>query len=57
MPLYLPVTGENISNMNWAALIVGAMFLFSGIWWIFGARFKYLKNVSIDNEPVSVTGE
>jgi choline transport protein len=57
MPLYLPVTGENISNMNWAALIVGVTFLFSGIWWIFRARFIYLKDVSLDTEPISVTGE
>jgi choline transport protein len=57
MPLYLPVTGENIGNMNWAALIVGATFLFSGVWWIFGARFRYLKDVSVDTEPVSVAGE
>lgn len=52
MPLYLPVRGENIGNMNWAALIVGATFLFSGVWWIFGARFRYLKNVPINTEPV-----
>ena len=52
MPLYIPVTGENIGNMNWAALIVGATFLFSGVWWIVGARFRYLKNVLNNTEPV-----
>jgi choline transport protein len=57
MPLYLPVTGENIGNMNWAALIVGATFLFSGVWWVFGARFRYLKEASFDTEPIPVTGE
>ncbi|KAH7151172.1 amino acid permease-domain-containing protein [Fusarium sp. MPI-SDFR-AT-0072] len=57
MPLYLPVTGENIGNMNWAALIVGATFLFSGVWWVFGARFRYLKEASFDTEPIPVTAE
>ncbi|XEV01310.1 hypothetical protein FSHL1_006597 [Fusarium sambucinum] len=57
MPLYLPVTGENIGNMNWAALIVGATFLFSGVWWIFAARFRYLKDVSFHTEPVPMGGE
>ncbi|KAF4436314.1 choline permease [Fusarium austroafricanum] len=55
MPLYLPVTGDNIGNMNWAALIVGATFLFSGCWWVFRARFRYLKDT--DNVPVSVVEE
>jgi len=57
MPLYLPVTGENIGNMNWAALIVGATFLFSSVWWVFRARFRYLKDIPVDNEPLSVAGE
>ncbi|KAF5707560.1 choline permease [Fusarium mundagurra] len=57
MPLYLPVTGENIGNMNWASLIVGATFLFSGVWWIFGARFKYLREASPETEPIPVARE
>ncbi|KAF5675052.1 choline permease [Fusarium circinatum] len=57
MPLYLPVTGENIGNMNWAALIVGATFLFSGVWWIFGARFRYLKEAPLEAEQSPVAGE
>ncbi|KAF4986134.1 hypothetical protein FGRMN_10971 [Fusarium graminum] len=57
MPLYLPVTGENIGNMNWAALIVGVTFLFSSIWWIFRAKSRYLKNPSINTELISVAGE
>ncbi|KAJ4022699.1 hypothetical protein NW752_000091 [Fusarium irregulare] len=56
MPLYLPVTGENIGNMNWAALIVGATFLFSGVWWILQARLRYLKDVPVETELVSVAG-
>ncbi|KAF5695538.1 choline permease [Fusarium mundagurra] len=56
MPQYLPVTGEDIGNMNWAALIVGAMFMFSGIWWVFRARFRYLKEGSSDAEPISIAG-
>ncbi|CAG7563220.1 unnamed protein product [Fusarium equiseti] len=47
---------ENIGNMNWAALIVGATFLFSGVWWMFGAKFRYLKNVCADAELVKYSG-
>ncbi|KAJ5832754.1 hypothetical protein N7474_001065 [Penicillium riverlandense] len=42
-PLYVPVTIPTIENMNWSCLIVGATILFPGIYWIFGARFKYIK--------------
>lgn len=45
-PLYLPVTGDNVGNMNWAVAIVGAEVLFSGVYWIYGARHKYLKDES-----------
>lgn len=42
-PLYVPVDGANIGNMNWAVVIVGAEMLFSGAYWIYGARHKYMK--------------
>ncbi|KAF3765011.1 amino acid transporter [Cryphonectria parasitica EP155] len=46
-PLYLPVTGENIGNMNWACAIVGAEVLFSGLYWVYAARHKYLKESDV----------
>ncbi|KAF4469585.1 choline permease [Fusarium albosuccineum] len=55
MPLYLPVdAGENIGNMNWASVMVGATFIFSGCYWIMKARFKYLKEEFIATAGVPV---
>lgn len=45
-PLYLPVTGDNVGNMNWAVAIVGAEVLWSGAYWIYAARHKYTKESS-----------
>lgn len=42
-PLYVPITWENISWMNWSCVIVGATIIFPGLHWIFSARHKYLK--------------
>lgn len=39
----MPVTGANIGNMNWAIVIVGAEVLFSGAYWVYAARHKYMK--------------
>lgn len=30
--------------MNWAIVIVGAELLFSGAYWVYAARFKYMKD-------------
>ncbi|KAJ4403433.1 hypothetical protein N0V82_010652 [Gnomoniopsis sp. IMI 355080] len=45
-PLYLPVTGGDVGNMNWAVAIVGAEILWSGAYWIYAARHKYMKESS-----------
>lgn len=45
-PLYLPVTGENVGNMNWAVAIVGAEVLWSSAYWVYAARHKYMKETS-----------
>lgn len=52
MPLYMPVTGENIGNMNWAIAMVGVTVLFATCYWIFRARFRYMKGGSVMPEPV-----
>lgn len=41
--MYLPVTGDNVGNMNWAVAIVGAEVLWSGAYWMYAARHKYMK--------------
>lgn len=41
--------------MNWSCVIVGATIVFPGIYWIFSARHKYLKennSVLADNVVV-----
>lgn len=43
-PLYVPVTGpENIGNMNWACVIVGAEVIFSLGFWFYKAKYHYMK--------------
>lgn len=54
MPLYMPVTGANIGNMNWAIAMVGVTVLFATCYWIFRARFGYMKGGSAVTEPVPV---
>lgn len=42
--------------MNWAVVIVGAEVLFSGAYWIYAARHKYMKesSSSVLSEPTGV---
>lgn len=44
--------------MNWSCLIVGATILFPGAYWIFGARFRYIKeqNSVMDDNVVVIDG-
>ncbi|KAJ5222974.1 uncharacterized protein N7469_009214 [Penicillium citrinum] len=57
-PLYVPVTIPTIDYMNWSCLIVGATILFPGAYWIFGARFRYIKeqNSVMDDNVVVIDG-
>ncbi|KAF1985297.1 amino acid transporter [Aulographum hederae CBS 113979] len=57
-PMYVPVTVENISYMNWSCIIVGATIVFPGIYWVWSARFKYLKggNSVLTDNVVFVDG-
>lgn len=45
-PLYVPVTVATIDYMNWSCIIVGATLVFPGVYWIFAARFKYIKETN-----------
>lgn len=44
--------------MNWSCLIVGASIVFPGIYWIFGARFRYIKeqNSVMEDNVVVIDG-
>lgn len=44
--MYVPVTGDNVGNMNWAVVIVGAEVLWSSAYWVYAARHKYMKESS-----------
>lgn len=37
--------------MNWAILIVGAEVLFSGAYWVYAARYKYMKESVLRSTP------
>jgi choline transport protein len=56
--MYVPVNAVNISYMNWSCLIVGATIIFPGLYWIFRARHKYLKesNSVLEDNIVVVDG-
>lgn len=50
----MPVNGANIGNMNWAVVIVGAEMLFSGAYWLYAARHKYMKESLVISESFGV---
>lgn len=57
-PLYVPVTLATIDYMNWSCLIVGATILFPGIYWVWRARFRYIKegNSVLEDNVVWIEG-
>jgi choline transport protein len=57
-PLYVPVTIATIDYMNWSCLIVGATILFPGIYWVWRARFRYIKesNSVLEDNVVWIDG-
>jgi len=42
-PIYLPVDSANIGNMNWSIVVIGAIIIFPGIYWVTHARHVYIK--------------
>lgn len=57
-PMYLPVNLENLGNMNWSIVVIGAIIVFPGIYWITHARHVYIKedDSSLDTHPIVVEG-
>jgi choline transport protein len=56
-PMYLPVNLANIGNMNWSIVVIGAIILLTGIYWIIHARDVYIKGESmLDSELAVVEG-
>jgi choline transport protein len=57
-PLYVPVTIPNIDYMNWSCVIVGATILFPGIYWVWRARHRYIKegNSVLEDNVVFIDG-
>lgn len=45
--------------MNWSSVIIGATIIFPGMYWIYGARHKYLRgsNSVLEDNVVIVNGE
>jgi len=55
--MYLPVNLENLGNMNWSIVVIGAIIVFPGIYWITYARHFYIKEGSeLDGEATVVEG-
>ncbi|ETS80657.1 hypothetical protein PFICI_08186 [Pestalotiopsis fici W106-1] len=58
-PLYIPVDEDNLGNMNWAIIIVGAEVIFSVGYWFYAARYKYMKDTisPVDGSVAVIDGE
>jgi choline transport protein len=41
--MYLPVNLSNLGNMNWSIVVIGAIIVLPGIYWITHARHVYIK--------------
>ena len=55
--MYLPVNLANIGNMNWSIVVIGAIILLPGIYWITHARHVYIKeDSSLESETTVVEG-
>ena len=43
--MYLPVNLDNLGNMNWSIVVIGAIIVLPGIYWVTHARHVYIKDV------------
>jgi choline transport protein len=41
--MYLPVNLSNLGNMNWSIVVIGAIIVFPGIYWVTHARHVYIR--------------
>ena len=41
--MYLPVNLSNLGNMNWSIVVIGAIIVLPGIYWVTHARHVYIK--------------
>jgi choline transport protein len=51
--MYLPVNLANLGNMNWSIVVIGAIIVLPGIYWITHARHVYIKEGDsvLDSDP------
>jgi choline transport protein len=56
--MYLPVNLENLGNMNWSIVVIGAIIVLPGIYWVTNARHVYIKeaNSTLESAPTVVDG-
>jgi choline transport protein len=55
--MYLPVNSQNLGNMNWSIVVIGAIIVFPGIYWVTHARHVYIKEGTVlEDAPVVVDG-
>ena len=57
-PIYLPVNLENLGNMNWSIVVIGAITVLPGIYWVTHARHVYIKEgeSTLDSDAAVVEG-
>jgi choline transport protein len=55
--MYLPVNLENLNDMNWSIVVIGAIIVLPGIYWITHARHVYIKAETVlDGQPADMGG-
>ena len=57
--MYLPVNLANLGNMNWSIVVIGAIIVLPGIYWVTHARHVYIKegnSVLVSEGAVVVEG-
>jgi choline transport protein len=56
--MYLPVNLENLGNMNWSIVVIGAIIVLPGIYWVTHARHVYIKEgeSALDSDAAVVEG-
>jgi choline transport protein len=54
--MYLPVNLSNLGNMNWSIVVIGAIVVLPGIYWVTHARHVYIKEETVLEEAGAVGG-
>ena len=52
--MYVPVNAANLANMNWSIVVIGALIVLPGVYWVTYAQHVCIKDS--DSAPIVVEG-